>query len=417
MASALSAARITGDGDRRAGWRQQRALLSMIDWHVLTGEYPPQLGGVGDYTRHVARGLAATDGVVHIWAPPCDEPDAIESGIVVHRLPDRFGSRSLRVLTRELDKHPDARLLLQYVPHAFGWRAANLPFCWWLRSRRRDSLWVMFHEVAFPFGRDETLSRNGLAAVNHVMAAIVAGAAGRVFVSIPAWNAQLRGLVRTDVEWLPVPSGIPVVNDSQASERIRARHAGGGPLIGHFGTCGGTIRSVLDEALAQLMAASDARVLLRGRDSDRVAREIGARFPQLRHRMHGTGVLDAADVSRHVSACDLMLQPYPDGISSRRTSAMVSLAHARPIVTTRGWLTEPLWEQSGAVDLVDAGDPGALAQSAERLLRDRSRREQLSSRACALYEARFDVRHTIAVLRSERARSVRLKTTRERKGR
>ena len=146
----------------------------MIDWHVLTGEYPPQFGGVGDYTRRVARGLAATGDVVHIWAPPCDEPDAIESGIVVHRLPDRFGSRSLRVLTRELDKHPDARLLLQYVPHAFGWRAANLPFCWWLRSRRRDSLWVMFHEVAFPFGRGETLSRNALAAVNGVMAAIAA---------------------------------------------------------------------------------------------------------------------------------------------------------------------------------------------------------------------------------------------------
>src|SRR5439155_26382629 len=100
--------------------------------------------------------------------------------------------------------------------------------------------------------------------------------------------------------------------------------------------------------------------------------------------------------------CELMLQPYPVGITSRHTSAMLSLAHARPIVTTRGWLTEPLWEQSGTVDLVDAGDPGALAQSAGRLLRDRSQLEQLSSRACALYEARFDVRHTIAVLRSER---------------
>ena len=30
-----------------------------IDWHILTGEYPPECGGVGHYTRLVARGLAA----------------------------------------------------------------------------------------------------------------------------------------------------------------------------------------------------------------------------------------------------------------------------------------------------------------------------------------------------------------------
>src|SRR5207248_6476969 len=38
--------------------RHQWACRSMIEWHVLTGEYPPQPGGVSDYTRQVARGLA-----------------------------------------------------------------------------------------------------------------------------------------------------------------------------------------------------------------------------------------------------------------------------------------------------------------------------------------------------------------------
>ena len=46
------------------------------------------------------------------------------------------------------------------------------------------------------------------------MARFVGAAAERVFVSIPEWRAQLRGLVRRDamVKWLPVPSSIDVVN-------------------------------------------------------------------------------------------------------------------------------------------------------------------------------------------------------------
>ena len=119
--------------------------------------------------------------------------------------------------------------------------------------------------------------------------------------------------------------------------------------------------------------------------------------------MHGTGTLSDADLSRHIAACDLMLQPYPDGISSRRTSAMAVLRHGRPMVTTRGRLTEPLWEQSGAVALVDIGDPVALARAAGALLDDEPRRGQLSSLGPAIYDAQFDLRHTIAALRIDSA--------------
>ena len=39
-------------------------------WAVLTGEYPPQPGGVSDYTRLVAEGLAAVGDEVAVYAPP-----------------------------------------------------------------------------------------------------------------------------------------------------------------------------------------------------------------------------------------------------------------------------------------------------------------------------------------------------------
>jgi glycosyltransferase involved in cell wall biosynthesis len=377
-------------------------------WHLITGEYPPQPGGVSDYTRRLARGLLDAGDRVDVWAPPVDEPECADPGMTVRRLPDRFGPRALRMLSRELDRQPaPRRLLVQYVPHAFGWKAANVPFCLWLQSRRRDSIWVMFHEVAFPFDRDQALSRNALAVVNRLMASIVASSAERAFVSIPGWRQMVQSMIGEGkpVEWLPVPSSIPVVRDPAASASARARYAGAHPLVGHFGTHGKAIREMLDAAIPPLVEVTDCHVLLVGRRSDETARELVTKHPHLGGRVHATGLLTDEAVSQHIAACDLMLQPYPDGITSRRTSAMVALSHGVPMVTTRGWLTEPLWEESAAVELVPADEPAALAAAAARLLTSAAQRDRLGARARELYLSRFDMPHSIRALRDADAAS------------
>ena len=37
--------------------------------HIITPEYPPQPGGVSDYTAQVAEGLAQEGEEVHVWCP------------------------------------------------------------------------------------------------------------------------------------------------------------------------------------------------------------------------------------------------------------------------------------------------------------------------------------------------------------
>ena len=102
------------------------------------------------------------------------------------------GLHGLRWLDRELARDRPDRILVQYVPHAFGLKAMNLPFAAWIAVRARwvAPVWVMFHEVAFPFVR-RPLRHNVLAVVNRVMARAIAGAANRVLVSIPGWNHLL----------------------------------------------------------------------------------------------------------------------------------------------------------------------------------------------------------------------------------
>jgi glycosyltransferase involved in cell wall biosynthesis len=324
--------------------------------------------------------------------------------VVVHRLPDFFGARSLRELTRSLDGLSGPRcLLVQYVPRAFGWKGANVPFCLWLRWQAgRERTWVMFHEVMFLAEGDRRTSHRALATANRWMAALVAGAAHRAFVSIPGWRPMLEPLLRpeTTMTWLPVPSGIPVDGDQPAAAAIRERFAGGRQLVGHFGTYGRGIDALLGAALEELAAISDCRVLLLGEGSEAAGPRLTAQHPRLAGRMFATGRLAERELSHHIAACDLMLQPYPDGVSSRRTSAMVALAHGRAMVTTQGRLTEPVWADAGAAILAPVGDAHALAASVAAILFDVREREAVGHRAAALYDARFDVRHSVAALRS-----------------
>ena len=381
----------------------------MTTWHILTGEFPPQPGGVSDYTQAVAHGLATSGDRVTVWAPRSAGSSVTASvsadGVAVRRLPDRFGLNALRELDYELDRDSTPRrILVQYVPQAFGWKALNVPFCLWLRSRRRDSIWVMFHEVAFPIARQQGLARNIVGVVTRRMAAIVAGAAEQAFVSIPAWEPMLRTLTSSPlpVRWVPVPSAIPVVTDPCAIAQVRAAVAAGDDLVvGHFGTYGALIRPRLERALAALLSASDdVRVLLLGRTSDRVAIDFVHAHPEARGRVTGAGDLSSRELSLHLSACDVMMQPYADGISGRRTSAMAALCHARPIVSTSGWLTEAIWRQQSGVVLCPVDDANELARQTLALLVDRAHRSRLSDEARAIYDSRFDLRHTIAALRA-----------------
>ncbi len=381
--------------------REERVVI----WHILTGEYPPQTGGVGDYTRLVAEELAQAGDEVHVWASSCLEPTPTNKGVHVHRLPDDFGLRSLAALNAQLKKFPAPhRFLVQYVPQAFGWKGMNLPFCLWLRSRRKDSVWVMFHEVYFPLRWKQSLFHNILGAVTRLMASLVSSAAKRKFVSIPAWIPLLEsgGSKESSVSWLPVPSSIPVIDGPAGIDAVRALYApeGDGYLVGHFGTYGRDIAEMLKAVLPPLLSKrTDCAVLLLGRGGEVVRDDLTGQHPDLKMRVHATGALPAEDISLTLSACDLLIQPFVDGVSGRRTSLMAGLAHGLPIVTTTGFLTEPVWAESRAVALSSVGDLEGMVAAADSLLNDAPERARLAAAASVLYQERFDIRHTIATLR------------------
>jgi glycosyltransferase involved in cell wall biosynthesis len=95
----------------------------------------------------------------------------------------------------------------------------------------------------------------------------------------------------------------------------------------------------------------------------------------------------------------VVLQPYPDGITTRRTSTMASLALGVPVITNAGALTEPLWYDREAVALAPSPTVEALVETAERVLNDPAARASLGARGRELHDEMLSMDHAVRTLR------------------
>jgi hypothetical protein len=180
-------------------------------WHLITGEYPPASGGVGDYTALLASELVRRGHAAHVWCPLV-QPGA-SGGVQLHALPDRFGARSRRALQSAWESLPGI-VLLQYVPNALGAGGLNVLFCRWLgRAAARSDVRVMFHEPYFYFSWNP--GGNVRAIVQRLMAGMLVDASRTVYMSTETWRRYLPRSARATV--LVVPSTIPRSCDPDAA--------------------------------------------------------------------------------------------------------------------------------------------------------------------------------------------------------
>jgi Glycosyl transferases group 1 len=382
------------------------ASASTETWHLITCEYPPAIGGVANFTDRVARGLAAAGATVHVWSP-APARDAGTDRVVVHELPGGYRASALPGLGARLNAHSrPRRLFVQWVPHGYGYKSLNVPFVVWVAWRvwgRHDRLLLMVHEPWLPL--DWRRPRVAAAAIVHrVMAFVLLRSATRAWTSIPGWLPTFRGMAPSvEMSWLPVPAMLPVVCDPEAVRAVRRSLAGDDtPLVGHYGTYGDLFAPLLRASIERLIdLRPDVHIVLLGRGSTEFRETLLAARPELSGRLAAAGVLSEPQLSLHVQACDVMLQPYPDGITARRTTATALLAHGAAIVTTTGELSEALWGESGAVQLV-ARDPERLAGAVDALLRNPDAQASARRRATELHQQVFSPHHTLAALAERR---------------
>ncbi len=341
---------------------------------LVTGEYPPMQGGVGDFSRELAVALAALGHSIHIIthsnaleSPGNKLAPAIHPLVRSWNFPSLFAIRRLaRALSLDL-------INIQYQAAAYGMtppihflpRLAGLPTV------------VTFHDLRVPYLFPKA-GRWRQAAVTNL-----AQTARAVIATDPADERELRRRGIEFVIQIPIGSNIapaPPPGYNRAEWRARSAVLPDEFLLGYFGFLnpskgGDTLIAALAglvgrKANVKLMliggraGSSDSQVNETfGSDVDRLIADF-----DLADRIIRTGFVAAAEVSAHLLACDALALPYRDGASFRRGTFMAALAHGCPIITTEPSYPLPELQDGVNVRLVPPDSASAIVLAVSELL-------------------------------------------------
>ncbi len=378
---------------------------------ILTCEYPPTVGGVADYTLKVASDLERRGRTTRVWTATGKTESTARPGSKVIRSFRDFGLRDILTHERLMGTAKNRCLLLQWEPVGFGLQSLNLPFCLWIvtRALRGTELLVMFHETFLPFNK-RSLKRYLAGAIQRLMAFTLLNCASTVFASNESGARSLKRLCfrPAKVEHLPVFSNIECSEDS-AAQVAAARQEFARPdesLVGHFGRFMANTEPLVLPALKALLESDPrVKVLFIGECGDRYRGALLAGNPELAARVFASGIRTSEEIAQLISACDVMFQPYPGGVTTKRSSTMAALAQGRCVVSNRGHETERLWNDCSGLRLTENLEPTAVATDLSQLTAAGPELAERGRAASVFYQQHFSLQHTVDTVLSSIGRS------------
>jgi hypothetical protein len=367
----------------------------MFTWSIITGEYPPQLGGVADYTEKIARGLTHKGYTVRVFFPADENTITFISPLLTLYGVAHFHSLDgLKFIEKQLHQiHGPQRILFQYVPQMYGCLGANAP---WIASFCNFSypVDVMFHEVRHGVSRQSPWRYHLLNPIQEIMASLLYEKANRSFVSIPRWADLLHRLSPKTMKaiWLPIPSNI---NVQQKQSSFKALDQQDSFTVGHFSTYSPEIQNAIKSWLQLL--PSNFQVKLFGRGSKQFLSQINKQEWNHHKKILCFDDLNEVQLSQEIQTCQLMYQPYPlDGITTRRTTAMACIALGVPLITNLGSLSEPLWEEYDLI--IKAQTPHEAIEHLTHFSKRSVDWQTIALNAATFYEKFFSIENTLSKL-------------------
>jgi glycogen(starch) synthase len=372
----------------------------------ISGEYPPQVGGVGRFTSDTAQGLAARGHEVHvITRSDSNHRVDVERGVWVHRVPVQ--DRYIDGLEGSVLRH-------------------NLEHCTALyheldRLHRRRPVSI----VSAPIWNCESL----LPSLDRRFPTItfVVTTIEKVTEILPSWKERphIKALSALEAETFRRAPHLHA--NSTATERATRARTDGEVHLAHFGLADpspgvrptrdksdGTVHllfvgrlerrkgiDVLLQVLPGLVERfPELRVTIIGRDTpstelDRTYREAfleqHAGRPDILERVRFAGELPDDEVRDAYASCDVFCAP--SRYESFGLVLLEAMSFGKPVVACDEGGMADLVEDNGL--LVPPDDAPALAEALARLIADADLREKMGRRGRELFDQKWCLEHAV----------------------
>lgn len=363
----------------------------------ITGKYPPTPCGIGDHSRRLASELAKKGHEIRVFTSSSDTNEVANNHhgcIDVIREATKWDFADYRSILSLL-RHEKIELIhIQYHSHAFNCHPMITLLPMLLKKEipfSRVKVVVTLHELTGPI----TWALPGPTRRIWLLPLMFFSNANIVTNERDMFYLQKILFLSKKLHYIPFSSNVDVRFASKVDRgAVRTRLGVGDSeiLLVRFGFVNNVRVSLLPELLYSVKMLVDkgykVKMLFIGGESVEGRSEVFtlARSLGITGHIVMRGYCSENEVSECLSAADIGVQPYPEGICEKRGSLQAAMLHGLPVVSTQNGRVPSMFSHRENVMLAPVRDTVRMAEAIEALINDVELRKTLGRNAAKLNE-------------------------------